>query len=77
VEWTDQSRRHSPWANAFYQQQCKAGKTHPKAIRSLAYKWGRILWRCWQDNTLYDETEYLQALKREASPLVAQLILPD
>jgi transposase len=76
VEWTDQSRRHSPWANAFYQQQRKAGKSHPKAIRSLAYKWGRILWRCWQNNTPYNEAIYLQALQRKGSPLAALISFP-
>lgn len=77
VEWTDQSRRHSEWAAAFYQKQRKAGKSHPKAIRALAYKWGRILWRCWQDRQPYDEAKYLQSLKRKASPLAALVSFPD
>jgi transposase len=70
VEWVNQSRRFSPWAQAFYVQQKQAGKTHQKAIRALAYKWGRILWRCWQDNTPYDEQKYLAALIRKQSPLI-------
>jgi transposase len=73
VEWVNQSRRFSPWAQAFYQQQKQAGKTHQKAIRALAYKWGRILWRCWQDNTPYDEQKYLEALIRKKSPLIKLL----
>lgn len=73
VEWADQSRRHSQWANAFYQQQRRAGKSHPKAIRALAYKWGRILWRCWQNQTPYDEERYLNALTRKKSPLMVVL----
>jgi transposase len=73
VEWVDQARRHSDWSQAFYKQQRLAGKSHPKAIRALAYKWGRILWRCWQDNLVYDEQKYLNALKRKKSPLVASL----
>jgi transposase len=51
VEWVNQARRFSAWSQAFYQQQKQAGKSHQKAIRALAYKWGRILWRCWQDST--------------------------
>ncbi len=70
VEWTNQSRRFSPWAQAFYLQQKRAGKSHQKAIRALAYKWGRILWRCWQDQTAYDEEKYLAALARKKSPLI-------
>jgi transposase len=73
VEWVNQSRRFSPWAQAFYQQQKRAGKSHQTAIRSLAYKWGRILWRCWQDNTPYDEQKYLAALARKKSPLIKLL----
>jgi hypothetical protein len=61
------------WANAFYQQQRRAGKSHPKAIRALAYKWGRILWRCWQDRVPYDDDRYLAAFHRKKSPLVGLL----
>ncbi len=77
VEWVNQSRRFSPWAQAFYQQQKRAGKSHQTAIRSLAYKWGRILWRCWQDNTPYDEEKYLAALTRKKSPLIQLLGVDD
>jgi transposase len=73
VEWVNQARRFSPWSQAFYEQQKQAGKSHQKAIRALAYKWGRILWRCWQDNTSYDEDKYVAALKRKQSPLAQRL----
>ena len=73
VEWVDQARRHSAWSQAFYLQQKRAGKSHTKAIRALAYKWGRILWRCWQDRVPYDEETYLAALRRKKSPLVKLL----
>lgn len=68
VEWVDQARRYSNWSQAFYLQQKQMGKSHPKAIRALAYKWGRILWRCWQDSIPYDEEKYLAALRRNKSP---------
>ncbi|MGJ3248875.1 MAG: IS110 family transposase [Elainellaceae cyanobacterium] len=73
VEWADQSRRHSFWAEAFYEQQRRIGKTHPMAIRALAFKWIRILFRCWQDRVSYDEAKYLMALKKKGSPLVQHL----
>jgi transposase len=76
VEWVDQARRHSTWSQAFYQHQKQAGKTHPKAIRALAYKWGRILWRCWQDGVPYDEEKYVAALRRKQSPLARLLGVP-
>jgi hypothetical protein len=31
------------------------------------------LWRCWQDKTPYDEEQYVAALKRKKSPLIALL----
>ena len=73
VEWVNQARRFSPWSQAFYLQQKRVGKSHQKAIRALAYKWGRILWRCWQSNTAYDEDKYLAALVKKKSPLIKLL----
>lgn len=70
VEWVDHARIHSAWSQAFYKQQRLAGKSHQKTIRALAYKWGRILWRCWQDRVAYDEEKYLAALRRKKSPLI-------
>jgi transposase len=72
-EFAGQSRLWSPWAHAYYQQQRAGGANHQAAVRSLAYKWIRILYRCWQDHTLYDEARYQQALARHGSPLAAAL----
>jgi hypothetical protein len=60
------------------------GETHPKAtfiyspppglreaaVRAPAFKWIRILCRCWQTKTPYNESVYLNALKRRGSPLL-------
>ena len=73
IEWTNETIRFSFWARAFYQQQRENGKTHQTAIRALAFKWIRILWRCWQERRPYDEAKYLMALKAKGSPLVTQL----
>jgi transposase len=69
-EFAAGSRRRSLWANAYYEQQRAIGKNHHAAIRQLAYKWIRILYRCWIDNVPYDEQRYLKALERRGSPLV-------
>ena len=53
------------------QLQREKGKTHQMAIRALAFKWIRILHRCWMDRKPYDEAKYLMALKAKGSPLVA------
>lgn len=73
VEWAGLSIRYSIWAQAFYRQQREKGKSHQVAIRALAFKWLRILYRLWQDRKPYDEATYLFALKKRHSPLLAYL----
>jgi transposase len=73
VEWAGESIRHSFWARAYYAQQRAKGSTHQAATRALAFKWIRILYRCWQTNTPYDESTYLNALVRRGSPLIHNL----
>src|SRR5919206_1700538 len=73
VEWAAESIRHSFWARGYYQQQRDKGKAHQAAVRALAFKWIRILYRCWQDRTLYDESVYLNALNNRGSALIHNL----
>jgi transposase len=73
-EYAAESIRHSHWARAYYEQQKQRGKKHHTIARALAFKWQRILWRCWQDRTPYDETIYLHALK-DHNPALYQLAL--
>jgi len=73
VEWAAQTINKSFWAGAFYRQQRAKGCTYQAAVRALAYKWVRILFRCWKTNTPYDESVYLKALKRRGSPLMNQV----
>ena len=70
VEWANQSIRYSSWAAAYYAQQQKRGKRHQAIIRALAFKWIRILWKCWRDNVPYDEARYLKHLATKNSSLV-------
>jgi transposase len=74
VEWAAESIRHSFWAGVFYQQQRDKGKAHQAAVRALAFKWIRILYRCWQDRTPYDEAVYLQALNNRGASLLQNLV---
>jgi len=69
VEWANQSRHHSAWAQAYYRMQRDKGNSHPAAMRALAFKWIRILFRCWQKQELYDEAKYVAALERKGSPI--------
>jgi transposase len=65
------SKLKSGWARTFYQRQKDRGKSHPAAVRALAFKWIRILFRCWQDRTPYDEERYLRCLQQRHSPLAS------
>jgi transposase len=68
VEWAGQTVRHSEWARVYYQRMVKKGKKHAVIIRALAFKWIRILWKCWQQRTAYDEALYLKQLSHRKSP---------
>jgi transposase len=70
-EFANCSRRSSVWAQAYYEMKREQGKSHHMVIRSLAFKWLRIMFRCWQERTKYDEITYLEALKKSNSPLLA------
>lgn len=73
VEFAKCSIGHSPWAKIFYDHARKKGQGRWAAIRKLAFKWGRILWRCWQDRKAYDETRYLRQLQAHGVALYASL----
>ncbi len=75
-EYANESIRHSLWARAFYESQRQKGKCHPAAIRALAFKWQRIMWRCWQDRTPYNEVYYLTALQKRGSKLLKLIAEP-
>ena len=70
VEWAAQTINKSYWAGIYYRQQRDKGCSYQAAVRALAFKWIRILYRCWQTNTPYNEALYLKALKRRGSPLL-------
>jgi len=67
------SVRQSVWVRAFYEQKRAQGKDHHAAVRALAFKWIRILYRCWQDSKPYEESRYLAALERSGSALFQEL----
>jgi transposase len=68
-EFAAQSIRYSLWARAYYDLQRSRGKDHHAALRALAFKWIRIIFRCWKDRKPYDEETYIQSLRRHGSPL--------
>jgi len=72
-EFAAHSIRKSVWARAYYQMYVARHQhdkhKHQAAVRALAYKWIRVLFRCWQNRTPYDEEVYLRALQKHHSPL--------
>jgi transposase len=72
-EFAGHSLRHSAWAKAYYDQLRARGVKHQAAVRSLAFKWIRILFRCWQARTLYNEVHYFQQLYQKQSPLLKSM----
>jgi len=61
----------SAWAKAYYDMMCKdRGLKHQAAVRALAFKWIRILYRCWKDRTLYNEVHHFQNLYQRQSQLL-------
>jgi transposase len=75
-EFAHHSRYQSTWAKAFYDSQRAKGKGHHAAVRALAFKWIRILFRCWKNRTPYDEATYLDALRQRHSSLLQYLDQP-
>lgn len=73
IEWAFLSTRTSLWAEQFYKTQRQKNKTHSVAVRALAFKWIRIIFRIWKDRQPYSEVLYLKALKTSGSSLIAKL----
>lgn len=74
-EYAQHSLARSVWARAYYESQLARNKRHQAIVRALAFKWIRILFRCWKDRVPYDESAYLGALHRRGSSLAALLPL--
>lgn len=72
-EYAAQSVKYSTWARAYYRMMKERTGGHHAALRALAFKWIRILYRCWQDRQVYDEARYLESLRRHQAPLLKYL----
>jgi transposase len=75
-EFASHSIGQSEWAKAYYEHlRNDEKKDHHAAVRSLAFKWIRIIFRCWKDGKPYDEQVYLNSLRRRGSLLSGALTL--
>ena len=73
VEFAKCSVQFCAWARLLYQDQLDRGKTKFTALRALAFKWQRILFRCWKSKTPYDDARYLLTLKKHGVKLYESL----
>jgi len=55
------------WAQNYVAYYKGKGKKYHTIIRALAFKWIRILFRCWKTRTPYDENIHMAALKKRGS----------
>jgi transposase len=72
-EFAAHSIKQSAWAKAYFDMMRARGKKYQAAVRALAFKWIRIIFRCWKDRTLYDETAYAASLIKRQSPILKYL----
>jgi len=57
--WAFNSIKLSPWAAAaFRQARDQRGQHYHRALRGLAARWMRLLWRCWTDHTIYNPQQH-------------------
>jgi transposase len=73
VEFAKNSVLPCDWAHLLYDELKKKGKRPFQAYRVIAFKWIRIIRRCWENKVPYDENVYLQSLKREGVELYRSL----
>lgn len=57
----------SQWARNYVDYYQQKGKGYHAIIRALAFKWIRILFRCWKNRTAYDEQKHMKTLEKRGS----------
>jgi transposase len=60
----------SQWAKAYVQMRKARGDRYQTILRALAFKWQRILFRCWKAREIYDEDRYLKQLRVSGSKII-------
>jgi transposase len=66
----DHSRAQCVWAQAYYEKKKTEGKSHSAALRCLAHRWLKIIWKMWQTHTAYDEALHTRNQVRHGSWVV-------
>ena len=74
--WADHSRVKSPWAQAYYRQKRDQGMDHAAALRCLAMRWLKILWKMWTERQTYDADRHLRDQTRHGSWVIRLIPQP-
>ena len=69
-EFADQARKWCPWSQAYYAWQRSEKVAHHAALRKLASRWIRILFKVWKSRTPYDQSRDLQRLQQLQHPAI-------
>lgn len=72
-EYAGHPIKGSGWAKAYYDLQISRGKSKQMGRRALAYKWQRIMHKCWMSGTPYSEDRYVERLRLTGSPIIEVL----
>jgi len=67
------STQYCAWAKAFYDLHREQGDRHATALRKLADKWTKIINRMLDTGECYDDQRYVEALRKNGSPVYQKL----
>jgi transposase len=74
--WADHSRVKAPWADAYYQHKRRQGMNHAAALRCLAMRWLKILWKMWTQRLPYDGERHQRDQIKHGSWVISLLPQP-
>ncbi len=56
--WAHVLKRIDPISRNRYLASMERGATYHGALRAVSASWRRVLWRCWQDGTTYNQARH-------------------
>jgi transposase len=62
--FADASRHQCTWAQELYDRQRAKGRSHHRALRTLAHKWLKIILAMWRTETPYNEATFRESRQR-------------
>ena len=69
--WADRRRAKCPWADAYYWHKLEQGMSHAAALRCLAMRWLKIIWKMWIERKAYDGERHLRDQVKHGSWVIS------